>query len=135
MASLNRATLIGYVGADPEVHDLNNGKSVARLRIATNQRWTNQNGEKRELTDWHTVIVWGQPAQFCRDYVRKGHALYIEGPIRTRAWEDKDGVTHYSTEIVARNLQLLDRKEASPPATEESPADDPVGDIWPELKK
>jgi single-strand DNA-binding protein len=133
MASLNRATLIGYVGADPEVRDVNDS-TVAHLRIATNQRWTDRNGEKHERTDWHTIVVWGQPAQFCRDYVRKGHALYVEGPIHVRAWDDKDGVKRYATAIAARNLQLLDRKDQSPGPDEEAPADDPVGDIWPELK-
>src|SRR5262245_50926853 len=135
MASLNRAQIIGYVGADPDVREVSGSKTVASLRIATNERWTDESGEKHERTDWHRIVVWNQHARFCRDYVRKGHALYVEGPMHVRTWEDKEGVKRYTTEIVARNLQLLDRKGEPPAPTQDKAEDDPVGDIWPELKK
>ncbi len=120
MASLNKAQLIGYVGADPEVRTVNDGKTVAKLRIATNERWTDASGEKRERTDWHTVIAWNQPGKFCSAYVRKGHAVYVEGSMQTRAWLDREGTKRYTTEIVARSVQLLDRKGEEPAHAEDT---------------
>jgi len=114
MASLNKALLIGYVGADPEVHEVSGPRTVVRLRVATNERWTDLEGQKHERTDWHTVIVWEQPAKFCREYVRKGAAVYIEGPMHVRTWVDREGTKRYTTEIVGRTIQLLDRKGEQP---------------------
>lgn len=113
--SLNKAMLIGNVGADPEVRYLEgqNNRKVAQFRLATTERYRDRSGETRENTEWHNIVVWGPQADTVERFVRKGSQLYIEGRIRTRQWDDKTGNKRYTTEINADNIQLLGRRESS----------------------
>lgn len=114
--SINKVILIGNVGQDPEVRytgDANNGTKVATLRLATSEKYKDKDGNIKELTEWHSVVVWRQLADVVEKYVKKGTQLYIEGKLRTRSWEDK-GVKRYSTDVVADTLQVLGKKEHQP---------------------
>lgn len=114
--SLNKAMLIGNVGKDPEVRYLDgnsqNGTTtkVATFPLATSERYRDRNGEQRENTEWHNIVVWRGLADVAEKFVRKGTQVYIEGPIRTRQWTDQSGNKRYSTEIVADTMQLLSRR-------------------------
>lgn len=111
--SLNKAMLIGNVGQDPEIRHMPNGNAVANLSVATSETWKDKNtGDNQEKTEWHRVVVFGNLANIVESYVRKGSKLYIEGKIQTRSWE-QDGAKKYSTEIVANQLQMLNRVESS----------------------
>ena len=121
---LNKAMLIGRLGAAPEIRYTPSGTPVATFQIATNERWKDGNGETRERTEWHRVVAWNQLAEICEMHLNKGKLVYIEGPIRTREYEDKDGNTRRVTEIIVRNMQMLDRagntaKEEVPPPVEQ----------------
>jgi single-strand DNA-binding protein len=107
MASVNKAIILGNLGRDPELRHTPGGKAVATLRIATNEVWTDQSGERQERTEWHTVVVWGRQAENCNQYLKKGRSVYIEGRLTTRKWQDKDGKDRYSTEIVADRVQFI----------------------------
>lgn len=102
--SLNRVELIGHLGADPELRQTQDGRPVARMRIATSDRWRDkETGERRERTEWHTVIVFNEAlCKLAEQYLKKGSKVYIEGQLQTREWEDKDGQRRFSTEIVLR---------------------------------
>ena len=112
--SLNSVQLIGHLGAEPEVRNLQSGKTVCNLRIATSQSWV-QDGESKEKTEWHSVVIWGPLADVASKYARKGSKLYVKGQLQTRKWQDKDGGDRYSTEIVLQGfgaeLILLDGKK------------------------
>jgi single-strand DNA-binding protein len=114
--SLNKVTLIGNLGADPEVRSTNNGSRVANLSLATSRQWTGQNGEKQEKTEWHRVICWNnkgfQLADLAEKYMKKGDKIYVEGRIEYRTWEDKEKQTRYVTEIIAREVILLSPRGA-----------------------
>lgn len=105
--ALNKAMIIGNLGDDPELRYTQSGTPVANLSIATNRRWTDDNGQKQEKTEWHRVVVFGRQAETCEQYLSKGRQVYVEGRIQTRKWEDRDGNDRYTTEIVARNVQFL----------------------------
>ena len=107
MRSLNRAMLIGNLGADPEIRSLPSGQPVATLRVATNETWQDKQGGRQERTEWHRVVAFGRLAEIARDYMKKGHKVYIEGRIQTRNWQDQQGQTKYMTEIVAQNVLML----------------------------
>ena len=107
MASVNKAIILGNLGKDPELRHTPGGKAVATLRIATNEVWTDQSGERQERTEWHTVVVWGRQAENCNQYLKKGRSVYIEGRLSTRKWQDKEGKDRYSTEIVADRVQFI----------------------------
>lgn len=108
---VNKVILVGRVGDDPEIKTTANGVKTARLRLATSERYTDtQSGERRELTEWHTITLWRGLADVADKYVRKGSQLYIEGRLRTREWLDKSQVKHYTTEILADNMQMLGGK-------------------------
>lgn len=127
---LNRATIIGHVGQDPEVRTTANGTEVASFSVATSERWKDKStGEKKERTEWHRVVVWNEGLiGVIKQYVAKGSKLYVEGQLRTRKWTDQEGHDRYTTEIVLSNfdskLVLLDRKPGNGP----SDADDPRHD-------
>ncbi|MDR1755598.1 MAG: single-stranded DNA-binding protein [Culturomica sp.] len=104
---VNKVILIGNVGADPEVRYLEGGVAVANLRLATTENYKNRNGEKVEQTEWHSVVLWRGLAEIVEKYVKKGMRLYIEGRLRTRAWDDQSGNKRYTTEIYADNMQML----------------------------
>ena len=115
---INKVILVGNVGADPEVRALESGVKVARLRLATTERlFDRQTNESRELTEWHTVVLWRGLADVVDRYVHKGSQLYIEGSIRTREWTDKDNQKRYSTEIQASDMKLLGRRPDGQSAT------------------
>ena len=101
MSSLNKASIIGNLGRDPEVRHTQSGDTVANLSVATSEKWTDRSsGERRERTEWHRVVVWGKLAEIAEKYLRKGSKVYLEGQIRTRKWQDNDGKDRYTTEIV-----------------------------------
>lgn len=102
MASLNKVTLIGNLGADPEIRTLNSGDRVANLRLATSEKWTNRTtGEKNERTEWHRIVVFNEHiVKVVEQYLKKGSTIYVEGQIQTRKWTDNNGVEKYSTEVV-----------------------------------
>ena len=109
--SLNKATLIGNVGSDPEVRSTANGGRVATFSLATSNVWNDQSGNKQEKTEWHRCVAWNQGRQTLADvverYVKKGEKVYVEGEIQYRQWQDKEGQTRYTTEIKVRELILL----------------------------
>lgn len=109
---LNRITILGHLGADPETRYLESGKAVSNLRIATTERWTDkQSGDAKEQTEWHRVVLFDRLGEIAAEYLHKGSQCYVEGQLRTRKWQDKEGKDQYTTEIVARELILLDKKE------------------------
>jgi single-strand DNA-binding protein len=111
MGNLNKAMLIGRLGADPEVRYTQNNTAVATLSLATSDRYKDSNGEWQETTEWHRVVAWGRLAEICQQYTNKGSQIYVEGPIQTRSWEDREGQKRYTTEIKAQVIQLLDSRE------------------------
>ena len=107
MASVNKVTILGNLGDDPELRETNSGSSVCQLSVATNERWKDKDGNSQERTEWHRVIVWGKQGESCAKYLEKGRSVYVEGRIQTRSWEDDDGNKRYVTEIVASDVQFL----------------------------
>lgn len=108
---INKVILVGRLGKDPEVRSTPSGTSVAKFTIATDERFTDKNGEKQERTEWHNITAWGKLGEICGQYLRKGKLVYIEGSIRTDSWDDKEsGQKKYRTEIVARDMKMLDRR-------------------------
>ena len=108
MASVNKVILVGNLGADPETRFMPNGDAVANIRLATTESWKDkQSGEKREITEWHRVVFYRKLAEIAGQYLKKGSSVYIEGRIRTRKWQDKEGQERYTTEIEASEMQML----------------------------
>lgn len=101
--------MIGYVGADPAYKQLDGGYSYANLRMATTESYVDKNGQRETRTDWHTVLFWRTHAELAQKYIRKGALLFVEGKIRNRSWEDKEGNKHYTTEITADSFRILGR--------------------------
>ncbi|SMO66652.1 single-stranded DNA-binding protein [Gracilimonas mengyeensis] len=114
MSSLNKAMIIGNLGQDPEVRYTQSNTAVATLSIATSERFKDSNGEYQERTEWHRVVAWGRTAEVCQQYLTKGSKVYIEGPIQTRQWEDKDGQKRYTTEVKALRMIMLDSASGGP---------------------
>lgn len=106
---INKATLIGRVGGDPEQHQLTTG-IVVNFSLATTEKWKNKDGEQQEETQWHSIKAFGSLADIINTYVKKGDLLYVDGKIKYRSWE-KDGVKHYATDIVCFNMQMLGGKK------------------------
>ena len=105
---INKVILVGNLGADPETRYMPSGKPVTNIRIATSEGWTDkQSGDKQERTEWHSVVLFEKLAEISAEYLRKGSQVYIEGSLRTRKWQDKEGKDRYTTEIVAREMQML----------------------------
>lgn len=104
---VNKAIIVGNLGADVELRYTQSGQAVANFRVATNERWTDKEGESQERTEWHRIVVWGRQAENCEKYLSKGRQVYIEGRLQTRDWEDRDGNKRYTTEIVAQTVQFL----------------------------
>ena len=117
--SVNKVILIGRLGADPEIRYTLDGKPVASFRIATNEVIV-RDGEKETLTEWHRIVAFGRLAEICGEYLNKGTQVYIEGKLRTRKYEDKQGIVRYVTEVVAVNMQILERKASSEPLEEKN---------------
>jgi len=111
---INKVILVGRLGKDPEIKSTPGGTTVAKFTMATDERFTDKSGEKQERTEWHNIVAWSRLAEICGQYLRKGSLVYIEGSIRTDSWEDKEsGQKRYRTEIVAREMKMLDRKRDS----------------------
>jgi single-strand DNA-binding protein len=112
MASVNKVILVGNLGQDPEVRYMPSGGAVTNLRMATTATWKDKTtGEKQERTEWHTVVCFNRLAEIAGEYLRKGSQVYIEGSLRTRKWQDKEGKDRYSTEVVADEMQMLGKRE------------------------
>jgi single-strand DNA-binding protein len=108
---INKVILVGRLGKDPEIRSTPSGTSVARFTVATDEKFTDRNGEKQERTEWHNITAWGKLAEICGQYLRKGKLVYIEGSLRTDSWDDKEtGQKKYRTEIVANTMKMLDRR-------------------------
>ena len=110
MSTLNKAQLIGNLGRDPEVRYTPNGTAVCNLSLATTNAWKDKAGERVEETEWHRVVFYDRLAEVVGEYLKKGRSIYVEGRLRTRKWDDKDGVAHYATEIIASDMQMLGSK-------------------------
>ncbi len=117
---INKAILIGNLGSDPEVRYTQSGAAVANFTIATTEKWKGQDGQMQEQTEWHRIVAFARLGEICGEYLSKGSKVYIEGRIQTRKWEDRDGNTRYTTEIVARDMKMLDSKGASSGGTDYS---------------
>jgi single-strand DNA-binding protein len=114
MASVNKVILVGNLGADPETRYMPNGDAVANIRLATSEQWTDKaNGEKRELTEWHRVVFFRKLAEIVGQYLKKGSSVYVEGRIRTRKWQDKEGQERYTTEIEATEMKMLGGRQST----------------------
>jgi single-strand DNA-binding protein len=112
MASVNKVILVGNLGADPEMRYMPNGDGVCNIRLATTESWKDkQSGEKKEITEWHRVVFYRKLAEIAGQYLKKGSQVYLEGRIRTRKWQDKEGQERYTTEIEANEMQMLGRRE------------------------
>ena len=137
---INKVILVGNLGRDPEIRYTQSGTAVANFTLATSERWKDRNtGEMQESTEWHRIVAWGRLGEICGEYLSKGRQVYIEGRLQTRSWE-QDGVTRYTTEVVAREMKMLGSREgaerpssspptppeyAGPPLPEESDDDIP----------
>jgi single-strand DNA-binding protein len=116
MASVNKVILVGNLGKDPEVRYLPNGDQVTNITVATSEQWKDkQSGEQRESVEWHRVVFFRRLAEIAGQYLKKGSQIYIEGRLRTRKWQDKDGQDRYTTEIHADEMKMLGKREGSGP--------------------
>jgi len=123
MLGVNKVILVGNLGADPEVRYSSTGTAVANFRIATSENWTNKEGGKETRTDWHRVVAFGKLGEICAEYLRKGKQVYVEGKLRTRSWDDKEGNKRWITEVVASNMVMLGQvAEGGPLARDEGKA-------------
>lgn len=115
--SVNKVILIGNVGKDPETKHLDKGVATTRFSLATTENYIAKTGEKVSNTEWHNIIAWRGLAEVVDKYVKKGSRLYVEGRLRTRSWDDKNGAKHYTTEIYADNIEFLDKREGQSEST------------------
>lgn len=123
MAGINKVILVGNLGKDPEVRYLEGGTAVANFPIATSETYKDRSsGEKKTITEWHNIVVWRGLAEIAEKYLKKGNQVYIEGKLRTRQWQDKDGSNRYTTEVVGENMQMLGgKRDDSTPNNTNSP--------------
>ena len=131
MASLNKVMIIGNVGSEPEMRFTPNGNPVTSFRVATNWMYTTADGERKQETEWFTVVAWNKLAEQCNQFLTKGRLVYAEGRLRTRTWESQDGQKHYRTEVVANRVTFLD-KQALAPLPEERIEEAGAGELEPE---
>ncbi len=104
---INKAILIGNLGADPEIRYTQSGDAMASFNVATTERWKGKDGQMQEQTEWHRIVAWRRLAEICGEYLSKGARVYIEGKLQTRKWQDQNGNDRYTTEIVAREMKML----------------------------
>lgn len=116
MVSVNRVTIIGNLGSEPEMRYTPSGRPVTSFRVATNWRYTTPEGERKEETEWFTVVAWGRLAEQCNQFLTKGRLVYVEGRLRMRSWEGQDGQRRSRNEIVADRVKFLDRQGMAPPS-------------------
>jgi len=139
MAGVNKVILVGNLGKDPEVRHLDNGIAVANFSLATTESYTNKQGERVNQTEWHNIVLWRGLADVAEKYLKKGNSIYVEGKISTRKWEDKEGNTRYSTDIIADKMTMLGSKstnsnsptESSVSTTEPTPSEELGNDDLP----
>jgi single-strand DNA-binding protein len=131
MVSVNRIIIIGNLGSEPEMRFTPNGRPVTSFSVATNRRYTTSEGERREETEWFTVVTWGRLAEQCNQYLTKGRLVYVEGRLRTHTWEGQDGQKRYRNEIVADRVSFLDR-QAVAPLHGEKPSEGGIDELEPE---
>ena len=129
MAGVNKVILIGNLGKDPEVRYLDNGVAVANFSLATTENYKNKEGERVSQTEWHNIVLWRGLAEVAEKWLKKGSSVCVEGKIRTRKWEDKDGNTRYSTEILGDNMTMLGGKPSSETSVEVALAKDKKDDL------
>ena len=120
MAGVNKVILVGNLGKDPEVRHLDSGVAVANFSLATTESYKNKQGERVNQTEWHNIVLWRGLAEVAEKYLKKGSSIYIEGRIKTRKWEDKEGVTKYTTEILGDNMTMLGGKPMPEGKSEEA---------------
>lgn len=123
MASLNKVMLIGNVGTDPEMRFTPSGNPVTSFRLATSRVYTTSDGERKQETEWFTIVAWKKLAENCNQFLTKGQRVYVEGNLRTRNWEGRDGQKRTSVEVVANRVLFLDRQPAAPLPSEEVPTE------------
>ncbi len=129
---INKVIIVGNLGKDPEVRYSPSGDAMANITVATSESWKDKNtGEKVEKTEWHRIVFFKRLAEVVGEYLKKGSKVYIEGKLQTRKWQDKDGQDRYTTEIVAREMQMLDGKQSSSdePRSEPQAAESPQEDF------
>jgi len=127
MAGVNKVILVGNLGKDPEVRSLESGTKVASFSLATTESYKNKEGQKVEQTEWHNIVMWRGLAEVAEKYLRKGGQIYLEGKIRTRTWDDKEGNKRYTTEIIADTFTMLgSKREDTPQSTNVSEPTPPV---------
>jgi len=131
MASLNKVMIIGNVGSEPEMRFTPNGNPVTSFRVATNHIYTTPDGERKQETEWFSVVAWGRLAEQCNQFLTKGRLVYAEGRLRTRSWETQDGQKHYRTEVIANRVTFLDR-QATAALPEDKIGEAEAGEIEPE---
>lgn len=130
MASVNKVILVGNLGKDPEVRYMPNGEAVCNFSIATTDSWKDKEGKKQDRTEWHNIVIYRKLAEIAGEYLKQGRPVYIEGRLQTRKWE-KDGVTRYSTEIIADQMQMLGGKPAGGETVSEHRQDNKPGEQKP----
>tara|TARA_B100001778_G_C18552607_1_gene613827 strand:+ start:268 stop:702 length:435 start_codon:yes stop_codon:yes gene_type:complete len=113
MAGVNKVILVGNLGKDPEVRYLDSGIAVANFTLATTENYKNKQGERVSQTEWHNIVLWRGLAEVAEKWLKKGSSIYVEGKIRNRKWEDKDGNTRYNTEVLADNMTMLGSRNGS----------------------
>jgi single-strand DNA-binding protein len=128
MSGLNKVMIIGRLGKDPETRYTSDGTAVTNFSIATSEEWKDKSGEKKSKTEWHRIIAWRKLGEICGKYLSKGKLVYIEGKLQTRMWEDKDCKKQYMTEVVATNLEFLEKNGISDSGNQDAshPTDDDI---------
>ena len=129
MAGVNKVILVGNLGRDPEVKYLDSGVAVANFSLATTENYKNKEGERVSQTEWHNIVLWRGLAEVAEKYLKKGSSVYIEGKIKTRKWEDKEGVARYTTEILADNMTMLGGRPSLEKTSEEDLVSDSKDDL------
>lgn len=133
MSGVNKVIIVGRLGADPELKQVGNSQSVARLNVATSENWTGKDGQKQERTEWHRIVVWGRQAENCAKHLSKGRQVYVEGRLQTRSWEDtQSGQKKYATEIVATTVQFLGAGNSTERSTNTGAGAESFNDFGPE---
>jgi single-strand DNA-binding protein len=125
--SVNKIVLVGHLGADPESRFTPSGVAVSTFNMATNESWKNKEGEYEDRTEWHRIVLYGKAAETASEYMKKGQLAYVEGRIRTRSWEDKDGMTRYTTEVLGDRFTMLGRKSENKSTAAPAEADASAG--------
>lgn len=123
MAGVNKVILVGHLGKDPEVRHLESGAAVANFSMATTESYKDKNGNRQDQTEWHNIVLWRGLAEVAEKYLKKGNLVYIEGKLKTRSWQDKEGATRYTTEIVGDNMTMLGSKSDNSSSSSQNDVD------------